>query len=293
MKVVTYSNAVAFWQVASGWLAADPVRNTVPLSLTGRALHGVLDPPPILLTVHDGPDVVAATIATVRYGLVLGAVPPDAAVAIADHLANENLLVPRVDGMRPPAEAFAAAWTERTGTESFVQENMRLYRLGDDGVDGSPALATPTDVPGEAVVGTEADVELLTDWRLTCLAEISEHRTNNRADVGRMVAASFTLGNGQVLWQVDGRPVAMAAVGAPREGMSRVGPVYTPKELRGHGYGTAVTAAAARWALDRGADHVVLFTDLANPVSNSIYQRIGFRAVADAVAIGFRPSRLP
>lgn len=293
MKVVTYSNAVAFWQVASTWLAADPVRNTVPLTLTGRALHGVLDPNPILLTVHDGPDLVAAAIATIRRGVVLGAVPPEAAAAVAGHLASENLLIPRADGMRPAAEAFAAAWTERTGTESFVEENLRLYRLGDDGVDGSTALTPPTTVPGAAVAGTEADLDLLTDWRLTFVSEISEHQIFTRADVGQMVAASFVLGNGQLLWQVDGSPVAMAAVGAPREGMSRVGPVYTPKELRGHGYGTAVTAAAARWALDRNADHVVLFTDLANPVSNSIYQQIGFRPVEDAIAIGFRPGRLP
>ena len=292
MKVVTYSSAVAFWQVAGTWLAADPVRNTVPLSLTARALHGVLHPNPILLTVHDGPDLVAAAIATIRSGVVLGAVPPEAAAAIAGHLASENQPVPRADGMRPAAEAFAAAWTERTGAESFVEENLRLYRLGEDGVDASTAL-TPPKVPGTAMIATEDDLDLLTDWRLTCLAEISDHRTNTRADVRQIVAASFALGNGQLLWQVDGRPVAMAAVGTPREGMSRIGPVYTPKEQRGHGYGTAVTAAAAQWALDRGADHVVLFTDLANPVSNSIYQRIGFRAVADAVAIGFRPGRLP
>ena len=294
MKVVTYSNAVAFWLAASTWLSSDPVRNTVPLSLTGRALHGVLDQSAILLTVHDGPDVVAAAIATLRSGVVLGAVPPAAAVAIAGHLASENLSVPRVDGMRPATEAFAAAWTEHTGAESFVEENLRLYRLGEDGVDGSAALTPPTGVPGEAMVAGEPDVELLIDWGQAVLHEISAHpRNDSRADVAGLVAASITMGNGQILWQVAGTPVAMARVGAPREGMSRIGPVYTPRDQRGHGYGTAVTAAAARWALDRGADHVVLFTDLANPVSNSIYQRIGFRAVADAVAIGFRPGRLP
>lgn len=102
----------------------------------------------------------------------------------------------------------------------------------------------------------------------------------------QQVQASLAMGNGQLLWRVAGVPVAFAAVGR------RIGPVYTPAELRGRGYGSAVTAAAARWALDRGAEHVVLFTDLANPVSNSIYQRLGFRAVCDALEVGFRPVRL-
>jgi hypothetical protein len=67
--------------------------------------------------------------------------------------------------------------------------------------------------------------------------------------------------------------------------MSRIGPVFTPPTLRGQGYGSAVTAAAAQHALLTGAKHVVLVADLANPVSNSIYQRIGFEPVARTVEI--------
>jgi len=48
------------------------------------------------------------------------------------------------------------------------------------------------------------------------------------------------------------------------------------------GYG-----AAASWALQAGAEHVVLITDLSNPISNAIYPRIGFRPVYDAVEIAF------
>src|SRR6185437_36138 len=70
-------------------------------------------------------------------------------------------------------------------------------------------------------------------------------------------------------------------------GMSRIGPVYTPPEHRGHGYAAAVTAAAARWALDRGARHVLLYTDLANPRTNRLYPRLGFRPRYDALELRF------
>ncbi len=149
-------------------------------------------------------------------------------------------------------------------------------------------------MPGQAVEATEATIDLLIDWRLATFEEAFKQPMNGgRAEAARRAKASLAMGNGQILWHVAGRPVALAAVGLPREGMSRIGPVYTPPELRGRGYGTAVTAAAAGWALDRGAEHVVLFTDLANPVSNSIYQRIGFRPVADALSVAFHPLRLP
>ncbi|WP_248958872.1 GNAT family N-acetyltransferase [Sphaerisporangium perillae] len=82
-----------------------------------------------------------------------------------------------------------------------------------------------------------------------------------------------------------GRPVAMAGFSRPIIGMSRIGPVYTPPEARRRGYGAAVTHGATRAAEEAGADLLLLFTDLANPTSNSIYQALGYRAVADYASI--------
>ena len=69
--------------------------------------------------------------------------------------------------------------------------------------------------------------------------------------------------------------------------MSRIGPVFTSRNSRGRGYGSAVSAAAAHLARRDGVDDVVLFADLANPTSNAIYQRIGFEPVADSVRVDF------
>jgi predicted GNAT family acetyltransferase len=69
--------------------------------------------------------------------------------------------------------------------------------------------------------------------------------------------------------------------------VSRIGPVFTPRDWRGRGYGSAVTAAAANLARLDGVDEVVLFADLANPTSNAICQRIGFEAVGDSVRVDF------
>jgi predicted GNAT family acetyltransferase len=67
----------------------------------------------------------------------------------------------------------------------------------------------------------------------------------------------------------------------------RVAPVYTPPEHRRRSYGGAVTAAVSRAALDGGATDVVLYTDLANPTSNSVYQRLGYRPVHDRMVLAF------
>jgi predicted GNAT family acetyltransferase len=89
------------------------------------------------------------------------------------------------------------------------------------------------------------------------------------------------------LWENEaGVPTSLAARQRTTAGAARIGPVYTPPEHRRHGYGAAVTAACTRDAL-RSADGVVLFTDLANPVSNSIYQQIGYLPVTDRAVIRF------
>jgi predicted GNAT family acetyltransferase len=87
--------------------------------------------------------------------------------------------------------------------------------------------------------------------------------------------------DGWRLWIVADQPVAMAGRTPVADGMSRVTPVYVPPEHRRQGFGAAVTAAVSRAALDAGAEHVLLFTDLTNPTSNSIYQKIGYRPVSD------------
>ena len=68
-------------------------------------------------------------------------------------------------------------------------------------------------------------------------------------------------------------------------GQARVSLVRTPPEERGRGFAGAVTSAVSRAALDAGAEQVLLFTDLANPTSNALYQRLGYRPLADHAAL--------
>ena len=65
-----------------------------------------------------------------------------------------------------------------------------------------------------------------------------------------------------------------------RRGIS-VSFVYTPPEFRRRGYATACVAELSRLLLESGRQFCSLFTDLANPTSNHIYQQIGYRPVAD------------
>ncbi|MGH2521912.1 MAG: GNAT family N-acetyltransferase [Anaerolineales bacterium] len=85
---------------------------------------------------------------------------------------------------------------------------------------------------------------------------------------------------GIYFWE-DPHPVSMAGYGGPTPNGIRVGPVYTPPEQRRKGYASACVAALSQLMLDRGRKYCFLFTDLANPTSNHIYQQIGYEPVCD------------
>ena len=81
-------------------------------------------------------------------------------------------------------------------------------------------------------------------------------------------------------WTADGdRPVSMVGHTRTVAGVTRIGPVWTPPEHRRRGYAAAATAEVAGRLRAHG--EVVLFADRANPTATGVYERIGFRPVAE------------
>ncbi len=201
--------------------------------------------------------------------------PRPAVGPLAESLVRRGLPLSGVNAGQEAGAAFAEAWFQQTGVTSDLRERLRLYRLGQ--------LASPRPgPPGGARVATSVDRDLLIVWYEAFLREeagaVSENipgTVDDRVGYG-----------GLTLWEVDGAPVSMAGISRPAVGMVRLAPVYTPPIHRRQGYAGAVTAAVSQAALDAGAREVLLFTDLANPTSNSLYQRLD-EPVADRVVLSF------
>ena len=89
------------------------------------------------------------------------------------------------------------------------------------------------------------------------------------------------LGRTMQLWLDNGIPVSMCGVGSPTPHGVRIGPVFTPADMRGRGYASNLVARACAVELNAGRRYCFLFTDRSNPTSNHIYQEIGFEPVTD------------
>jgi predicted GNAT family acetyltransferase len=206
--------------------------------------------------------------------LILSAIDDDGALALfADDAKRMWADLPGVHGQKRDARAFSSLWEERTGAVASVFTAQRIYRLH--------RVDPPRPVDGRMRVALPADVPLVAGW-LDAFG-VEALRNTPDPDGARASAVRFIAGIGRrtlYLWD-DGRPVSMTLAAAVTPNGSRIGAVYTPPEVRGRGYASTLVAAASQSQLDAGRRFCFLFTDLANPTSNKIYQAIGYEPVCD------------
>jgi predicted GNAT family acetyltransferase len=252
-------------------LAARPAEHTVSLTIIESARREFRwSDEPMLFGWYDDGAVRGAVLWTPPFELLLAEVPDDTVDALVAGLRERGAAPGGVNGTEPVVERFVAAWAP---AQASVKFRMRLYRLG--------TLEAPT-VPGTARPARVDELALGARWLREFQVDAGVHETDTEPMARERIA------DGRLwLWEDGGRVVSLAASTVPAAGVSRIAPVYTPPEHRRRGYGAAVTAACTADALARGADHMVLFTDLANPTSNSIYQQIGYRPIGDYCVVSF------
>ncbi|MFD7440774.1 GNAT family N-acetyltransferase [Streptomyces sp. NPDC059909] len=270
----------AFRAAADAHLSAHPGRNTVLLTVSemvrrhGPFVYGK-DAPTCFgwwRETADGP-VDAAYLQTPPMPPLLGVMPEHAARELVRALRERGgEPLPGVTGESACARAFAEEWA---GEGYRVDHETRLFRLGE--------LTPPDPAPeGRARPATVEEIPFAADWLSAFKVDVG----GEAADCTD--AARTRVSDGRLLfWEAGGRPVAMAGVSPVAAGQARIAPVYTPPELRGRGYAGAATVAATRLAQRSGASEVLLFTDLANPTSNALYQRLGYRPVTDHLELVF------
>ncbi|MET9899521.1 GNAT family N-acetyltransferase [Streptomyces sp. NPDC006446] len=205
-------------------------------------------------------------------GFGLSPLTPEQADSLAARLAALGHPLPSVSADHGTATAFAGAWQRHTGaTPELRATRLRLYRLG---------TLTPPEPPpaGRSRVLGEQDLDEVMFWCGEFAEAVGEVVS---LDAGSWTGTRFA-DKRYTLWETpDGTPVSVAGMNPLIGGQIQVDIVYTPARLRGRGYAAAVTAEVSRAALAAGASEVVLFADLSNPTSNALYQRLGYRTLAD------------
>jgi predicted GNAT family acetyltransferase len=280
VSVRLLEDARAFLDEAETLLLEDEARHNLILGICG-ALLVTPDryPEKRFWLVTEGGEPVAAAMRTPPYNLLLGPVRDEAALEALVAGIGEEL--PGVVGSHPEVDDFVRLWSQAHGVEARVLRGQGVYAL--ERVQPVP------DAPGAPRAATRDDEKLLLEWMVAFGEEVLEEGDPGRAEARAVVDQRLRGGDesGFELWVDGGRVVSVSGWGGPTPNGIRIGPVYTPPELRGRGYATALVARLSQALLDRGRRFCFLYTDLANPTSNAIYERIGYVRVAESAMVSF------
>ena len=279
LTLTRFHDPTAFARVAEPLMLRDEAANCLQLGLLDALRAGQYREPFLATVDAYGGQPLLSVMMTPPYRLILGepAAERDAAALLAPVLDALPAGLPGVLGPVDLSGCFAEAYARRHGVSATLAMAERIYRC--------ERVTPPSGVAGRMRRATAADLELLVAWRRAFREEAA---TGDPASDREAVERDLSQDPGGLwFWEVDGEPVSMAGARGPTPSGIRVGPVYTPPELRGRGYAGTLVGALTQLLLDEGRRFVFLFTDLANPTSNALYQRLGYRGVADRSVYDF------
>jgi GNAT superfamily N-acetyltransferase len=293
MRLEFFADPADFLAVAGDLLAADPVLGTVIAGVSDRTARELADGTDSwrevgapfarwwLVVRDESGAVVSAAMRTAPfkpYPAFCLPMPDDAARALATALHERGEFLGGVNGAQPAAEVIAAETARLAGGKAAVHTSIRLWEATE--------VTVPPAPPGRLRRATEDDAPLVLEWFTDFHVEADEQAGREpdpaSGEHNTMDSVLVRIREGvEWLWErPDGEIVHLTGAGLPSYGVSRIGPVFTPKEHRGAGIASHVVGELTRAGLEAG-HRMCLFTDQANPTSNKIYEALGYRPVVD------------
>ena len=277
MSVERIDDPARFLAEAGPLLLADEARHNLILGLAGT-LRATPDlyPDRSRWLVYDGA-VVAAALRTPPYNLVLARPLDEAALHELVDAIDE---APGVVGAVPEVDDFSRRWCALRGGRARLVFAQGVFALR--------AVVDVSRAPGSLREATPDDYDLVLDWFAAFGREALHEGEPGTEQHERQIRMRLESPDGGIaLWEDEGRVVSLCGYGSPTPSGTRIGPVYTPPGLRGRGYATTLTADVSAAQLARGRRFCFLYTDLANPTSNAIYERIGYVRVCESKQIAY------
>lgn len=287
MKFKLYTDVHTFYNDTFDVFMRDEVQNMIPLGNLiigheGKDKTGWRDPANWLMaTVSDENGIQITALMTPPHNITLYAtndiMNPRAVNWLIDGLKDFN--IPGVMTEKALAEYFAAKYAARYGLTYTITMNQRIYEL----TEVNPEVKQF----GVLRLFNEQDMHFFPFWLEAFNAAVVYGKTEmsipKDSDMYHYRISSKRI----YILEDNGIPVSMA--GFTREMPTAVGVafVYTPPYFRGRGYASSCVAQLSQIALDQGYKKCALYTDLQNPTSNSIYQKIGYRPVCDSLMLKF------
>lgn len=275
----TYATPQAYLDAALDFLAEREIENGLLIGLPGGfADTNAPQPNCHFLTCTRNGVITAASVKTWAKAIVAGSGYGEEELRLlADYYrtnVNNNYTILGVVGETSIAEAFAKMYH----SGEVIRKVMITHEL--------TGIKTLTRSSGSFETASMDDIELLTDWYVAFNDEVHSRPRLSREETKKNLTVRVEAGN-VFLWRDDGKLVSIAAIVRKTPNSAIIGIVYTPPELRGKGYASSVVSKLTEHILSNGFTKCGLFTEADNPISNSIYRKIGYEPIGEYMDVIF------
>ena len=281
MEFCIYKDIDGFAKKALPYLEADEVKNNLGLGILISLMtaNSKADNPPFMAIIENNDGIQMVMLRTPPHNLILiGQHESPVLDYTIDALASACPEIPGVIGAVPLVNQFSAKWARKTGCTVEDEMKQRIYKLEKVNLRPTPS--------GSLRRAGRSDTPLVTTWVKNFWAEaIGSEMVGDYLKLAKRLITNGSL----YIWD-DGKPLSMAAATRPTSNGIVVNGVYTPPEHRGQGYATACVQELSKQLLTQYS-FCSLYTDLANPTSNSIYMKIGYTPVCDSAVYRFVTER--
>lgn len=274
VKVQTYENPNAFLELFQSRPFRDEAGNSQVIGIAERlslCRDQSEDKPTYVAAMSDDDRLGGVAVLGVRGHLILGDASESALEAIITHFVVNHIDCKSVGALPHNASRFVKAWNEQTGCTANVAMNLRRYCCHE--------VVWPRDCSGHWREATWNEFERAVAWRRDLMREA--WNDDEQIETARRYVTS-ALDEGRVSVWEDGLPVSTVIRSRDTLDAGGISGVFTPRNFRGRGYASNLTAAITHWLLtERKKKSCNLFTDLANPTSNRIYTHVGYKPMED------------
>ena len=188
---------------------------------------------------------------------------------LARELFNAGYNPPGILSEKVTAEMFAESYAKVSGKNKKVHMTMNVMQLFE--------VLKIDYAPGFMREIVDGDIYYIPYWEMSFYGECNVELWTKLSDT--IERFQNRLGkNKHYIW-FDKTPVSQAVFVGENLSGAKISEVYTPPFYRNKGYCTSLMAQLSQNLLDRGYKYCCLFADADYPVSNKVYQKIGFRDV--------------
>ena len=285
IEIRSHSHASELISLSGNYLEQHESENNLPIGLVyklSESPHYYGSKSPLLLSILEQEKVVGVAIMTPPKRIILSRIDTEILAAIThlvEYLHGTHTRTPGVVGPSVEAQAFSDCWVEGMfGVSARVAMRMRVFE--------ARKVADMSVSPGKLRLACMDDHLLMAKW-ITNFSE--ETREPVDLESAKNHAEHSIKGQELYIWD-NGEPVCIAKKARPTRNGMTVNTVYTPPEYRNKGYATSCVWSLTQKILTDRYSFCSLYTDLSNPTSNSIYTKIGYVPVGDALVFDFLPS---